>query len=143
VNDNAAKKDEVVAKFAAKGDVDDGTAAVLDTLLKQRENNKKATLSKGLELQVREKELRKRMEEQERLSEQARCRQEAALVDAVHLQRKEAEALRKLMYIQELEAQKRSQATFKAYGNDKSGIGVSDAEWRMNRGLLVRLLPVV
>jgi hypothetical protein len=123
VNSVVAKKDEVVAKFAAKGDVDDNTAAMLDALLKQREDSKKAMLAKGLELQVREKELKRRIAEQERLSEQARLKQEAALVDAIHLQRKEAEALRKLVHVEELEAQKRSQATFKAFGNDKSGIG--------------------
>ena len=41
-----------------------------------------------------------------------------------------------MILVQDLEAQQEATANFKAFGYDKSGIGVSDAEWRLNRGLL-------
>lgn len=41
-----------------------------------------------------------------------------------------------LVFVQDLEAQQEATANFKAFGYDKSGLGVSDAEWRLNRGLL-------
>ena len=129
---------DTVAHRHAK-DVHEDEVAAAEAAERAREAAKRAALQRSLESQLKEKELFRQLEIAEKEALQAFERQEVARRNAEYAMRKAALADKAFRHREELEQQRAGEEYNKAYGYDRAGNGVSEAEWVMNHKLLASL----
>lgn len=129
-------KDKTVAAFAKTGQRKK-EQEFRDRLrlekLKAKEINDE--LVRTREMQVKQRQLQRALEEQEELAFAARCRQDAVAAEAYVTLRADREAAKKEQLKRELDAQLSEMQAARARGVNRVGDGVSDTEWAMNRAL--------
>lgn len=134
-------KDEVIAASVAKYGEDQAKAmAEADQSRTMYMQARAKQVAEARKTQVRERELRKQMEQVEKIVDRHALGEQQALMDAQVMERKERQAREKERYRQELEMQKQDETHRRTkgvgYGAYKDDFGVSDKEYLMNRSLL-------